>query len=512
MCIGPPSLFHAMGIGKHHSPGTSPLLQRAREADKLGGVPRRLRVPRRGRIRLVLMLVALLVAWRVYDRDRADDPTVSDETGDTASVATADTAAAAPVAQAPSSAPAQKPPPTAAGKQHKARHASMSFEDVTRLMRGRSPRFDSPRDVIRADGRSLAVHYSIDTALQSYGRKLLRRYHPKYGAVAMIECASGRVLSLVSYVNDGEPFLGHDLYCRSYFPAASIFKIITAAGAIEKGRLTPRSEMRQVGRNHTLYTFQLEPSLKNYRTISLAKSFAYSINPVFGRIGIYVLGEEGLREYSERFGFEQTVPFELPVDTAHVGSYDSTFGQAEVASGFNQQTLLSPLLGALIASAASEGGRIPRPHVVDSIIDRKRGAKTYEAERRLWKVAVRQSTAEHLAEMMQNVVRYGTARTSFRYVKRSHRFSGLAYGGKTGSVDKDGVGRVDWFVGFVRSNTDERKRLAIGVVTVHGPYWTVHSSFVAAEMLRHYMRELEQRDEQQAVALRASQAEEGNDG
>ncbi len=472
-------------------------------------------MPRKGRIRLALVVLVLFIAWRVYDRDRANGPEPAEESeAPTAGVAP-DSAVREPVAaakhekKAPSATPGKQTPP----KPRDAAPASMSFEDVVELMRGRSPRFDSPSDIVRADGRTLAVHYSIDTAMQQFGRKILRRYHPKYGAIAMIECSSGRVLSLVSYVNDGEPFLGRDLYCSSYFPAASIFKVITAAGAIEKGRLTPRSEMRQVGGNHTLYNFQLEPSLKNYRTISLAKSFAYSINPVFGRIGIYVLDKEGLREYAERFGFEQPVPFELPVDTSRVGPYDTAFAQAEVASGFNQKTRLSPLLGALVASAACEGGRIPRPHVVDSIIDRRAGTKTYEAEKRLWKVAVRQSTAEHLAEMMQNVVRYGTARTAFRYVKRSHRFRDLAYGGKTGSVDKDGVGRVDWFVGFVRSDTDERKRLAIGVVTVHGPYWTVHSSYVAAEMLRRYVRALEQRDEQQqAVAARTAETAGGADG
>jgi cell division protein FtsI/penicillin-binding protein 2 len=261
------------------------------------------------------------------------------------------------------------------------------------------------------------------------------------------------------------------------------------------GRLTPVTAMRYVGDNHTLYKSQLERTLKRYRTVPLGEAFAYSVNPVFGRIGLYIAGAKGLRRYAYRFGFEESVPFELSTDTARLGACDSPFAVAEVASGFNQDTRISPLFGALLASAVCEKGRMPRPSLVDSVTDGKTQARLYGAKQRVWKEPLQPGTAEMLVKMMKNVVRYGTARESFEYVKQSHRFRSMDYGGKTGSVDRDGVGRVDWFVGFARDRRDTRKRLAVAVVTVHGPLWTVHSSFLASELLRAHVRALDAGDE-----------------
>jgi cell division protein FtsI/penicillin-binding protein 2 len=385
-----------------------------------------------------------------------------------------------------------------------------TFEEVSALLRRQAPRLRLQDDVLEVGRKRLLVRYSIDSSLQRQAEVFLKRYRPKYAAIAMVESRTGRVLLLTSYVNEGEPFLGRDLYCRNYFPAASVFKLVTAAGAIERGKLTPASELRQTGRNHTLYTFQLESNLKNYRTISLADAFAYSINPVFGRLGIYVLGREGLLEYAGRFGFGEPIPFELSADSATIGACDSTFEQAEVASGFNQDTRMSPLFGALMAAAVAENGTLNAPRVVDSMVDIRENRRVYAAETRPWRLAVQPQTAAHVATLMKDVIRYGTARESFADVKKSRRMSGMEYGGKTGSVDRDGMGRVDWFSGFLRDPADERLRVGIAVVTVHGEYWTVRSSWLAAQLLRAQVRAVDGRSDSSSTVAQTGRKADGD--
>jgi penicillin-binding protein A len=491
------------------SSGPSPLLQRASTRNTSRG----LRIPRRGRIRvalvvgLVLGAIVVLRSRSVNASGESEPPVVqpkADATKQSKSVNAMGTAPAAPrprerraEAKAP---PLPKPP-----------RDDYTFEEVSALLQGQSLRLHLAQDTLEVGRRRIRVHYSIDTALQNEARILLHRYHPKYGAMAMVEAHSGRVLLLASYVNDGEPFLGRDLYCRSLFPAASVFKIVTAAAAIERGKLTPESELRQVGRNHTLYSFQLEPELKNHRTITLKDAFAYSINPVFGRIGIYVLGGDGLREYADRFGFGQPIPFELHADSATVGNCDSAFGQAEVASGFNQDTRMSPLFGALLGAAVCGNGIMTAPRMVDSMVDARDNRRIYAGETRPWRLAAKPETAGQVKLLMREVIRYGTARESFRDVKRSRRMRDMEYGGKTGSVDRDGVGRVDWFVGFLHDPSDERLRVGVAVVTVHGAYWTVHSSYLAAQMLREHVRETDKRD-QAASAVASTTGEGDSDG
>ena len=209
---------------------------------------------------------------------------------------------------------------------------------------------------------------------------------------------------------------------------------------------------------------------------------------------MYVLGESSLEDYGSKFGFNTQVPFELPNESSRLIGTDSTFTLAELASGFNQHTTMSPLLGALIASSICENGKMPKPFMVDSV-SMENDSCVYRAGNELWRTPIREGTARELRTMMQSVARYGTARKSFRQMNQSNQFESIEYGGKTGSVDKDSAGRVDWFIGFARNPVKPRERIAIGVVTVHGAFWTVHSSYIGAEYFRSYigsLRKIEQ--------------------
>lgn len=363
-----------------------------------------------------------------------------------------------------------------------------SSSDVSDLLNN-NHHFESTMDTLARNGNSYFVHYSIDTTLQKLGNKLMKMYHPKYGAVVAMDPVTGRILSLVSYVNDSVPKIGDDdLYCRSTFPAASIFKTITAAAVIEKANYSSQSIVRHVGKKSTLYKYQLLENLSSYTELPFEEAYANSINPVFARLAMYVVGENSISEYGSKFGFNSSVPFELSNESSRLIHTDTAFTLAELASGFNQNTTISPLLGALIASAICENGAMPKPSLVDSI---KNGDKCeYKAEAQTWRTPIKENTARELRVMMHSVAKYGTARKSFRTIRQTALFDTLEWGGKTGSVDKDSAGRVDWFIGFAKNPKNRNERIAVGVVTVHGAYWTVHSSYIAAEYFRTYINTL----------------------
>lgn len=370
----------------------------------------------------------------------------------------------------------------------------ISFDEVSDIIKNKKPCFQYMQDTITKGGKILLVNYSIDSSLQKLGFKLMKKYHPKYGAVVAIEPSTGRVLSLVSYANDSVPSLGDDMYCRSTFPAASVFKTITSSAAIEKANYTSQSLVKHAGKKSTLYKYQLVKNLPSYTELPLEKAFAHSINPVFARIAMYVTGESSVEEYANRFGFNSQIPFELPNESSHFIEPDSTFTLAELASGFNQHTTMSPLLGALIASAVCENGKMPRPYLVDSITMNDNSV-LYKADTETWKTPIKESTARELRIMMNSVARYGTARKSFKLLRQSNQLDSIEYGGKTGSVDKDSTGRVDWFIGFAYNPENKNEQIAIGAVTVHGAFWTVHSSYIAAEYIRMYMNSFRKKEQ-----------------
>lgn len=441
-------------------------------------------IPRKGRIRilLVLLLVAVFSWMKISGVISFDKNTAADIARK-----------AAIKKEKKEKQDLKKSQMLAASLPAMSKHSGIGFEERKALMAQHQGPFTASCDTIRNGKKDLILYYSLDSSLQKLGNSLMKQYKPLYGAVVALDPGTGRVLSLISWTHDSMPSLGNNLYCRSLFPAASIFKTITAAAAIEQAGFTSESTIPHTGRNHTLYKFQLEKNLTVFKDVSLEFAYANSMNPVFARIGLYSLRKNSIYEIGKRFGFNTQIPFELPVDVSSVPQTDSTFTIAELASGFNQKTTLSPMLGALMAAAVAQHGQIPIPHLIDSIYNGE--SITYRAEPQPLQTAIAPSTAKELTNLMQCVARYGTARKSFRYIKSSSRFDNIEYGGKTGSVDKDSVGRVDWFIGFAKHPDDKRQRIAIGVVTVHGAFWTVHSSYIAAEYFRKYLRTIQLEDE-----------------
>ncbi len=459
----------------------APLLEKARKES----CKKDFRLPRRGRIRFVLFfIIAGLGFWWYRNSVQTDKP------NDEPAVLNDSTVTERKPSQQRRSVKKVKKEKHPKKPEIK-RPGKLTFERIKDLLKQVPPRLTHAKDTIYFKNGASVVHLSVDTTLQRIGKEYLRRYHPKYGALVIIEPSTGRILSLVSYTDEGEEVLARNLFCRSLFPAASIFKTIAAAGAIEKAGLRADSKLKMRGRNHTLYNSQLKKELKEYREITFKEAFAYSINPVFGRIGIFTLGADGLNEYAVKFGFNASIPFELDNEKAVFIYPDSTFAIAEMASGFNQSTTMSPLFGAMIAAGISHHGKIYSPTIVDSITDLASAKNRYSRQSVLWRMPIQEETAEEMVALMKGVARYGTARKSFRYLKKSFRFKEIEYGGKTGSVDKEGMGKVDWFIGFSRHKTDASQHIATGIVTVHGDYWTVHSSFIGAEMMRKHIRKVQ---------------------
>ncbi|MBW1668491.1 MAG: hypothetical protein JRJ66_10645 [Deltaproteobacteria bacterium] len=192
-------------------------------------------------------------------------------------------------------------------------------------------------------GKKLTLETSIDTGLQAFVERLLKRSMTYEAAVVVLNPKSGEILALANH-DRSEQRREENLCLKADFPAASIFKIVTAAAAIEAKGFVLGTKLVFRGRRHTLYRSQLKKTAGRYATkTTFEKAFSCSINPVFGKIGIYELGSSLLSEYAERFLFNRRIPFDVPLETSQVEVPEDEYGVAEMASGFNRKTLVSPL-------------------------------------------------------------------------------------------------------------------------------------------------------------------------
>lgn len=339
------------------------------------------------------------------------------------------------------------------------------------------------------NGAPYLAETSIDSELQSYLKQNLDIRHSLYIGIVALELGSGRVLAMVSF-DKQQPQA--NTCVAGKFPAASIFKIVTAAAAIEDARLKPNSSLKYNGRKRTLYKSQIKDTRNRYtHTISFKESFAQSINPVFGKLGSLTLGKETLEKYGTAFGFNLEIPFEIMVEPSILTISEEPYHWAEIASGFNKETLISPLHGALIGAVAINGGDIPEPTFIDKIYDENRQVK-YAAPKAVFTQAIDEQASTVLRQLMLTTVVSGTARKAFRGHQKAEVLSKLNIGGKTGSINNNP--RYDWFVGFAEEK-DGDTGMIISVVVAHLDYIGTRAGQYARMSFKKYFGDHFKRNE-----------------
>lgn len=362
------------------------------------------------------------------------------------------------------------------------------YSDLLITIANTPPTLTTALDTVQWKGRSIIRYFSLDTALQNYGKKQFKIHHPNHGAMVVLQPQSGRVLALIDYSNPKEPIFREKLYLNADIPAASIIKTVTAAAVIEKNGMTPEYDLPIMGNGHTLYKTQVASNYRPTYKLTFSEAYSFSVNPIFGRLGIYYAGINTLNEYAQKFGFNDTVPFELPVAISRFtpAPESDTFAIAELASGYNKRTTLSPILGALIAGGITNKGTVNRPTIIDSVVDIQSGEKIFVNAARPWRVLMSPRGAATLTSIMRVTTQKGTARKGFAKIKGTSAFAAFQHGGKTGNINTDTAvikGRAEWFVGFLKDSTKSDEDLACAVVQIHGATWNIHSSYLGAEML-----------------------------
>ncbi len=307
------------------------------------------------------------------------------------------------------------------------------------------------------------VKTSLNKDLQNYLDKLMLDALGAQTAIVCLDPVSGRILALSGFDKNGNSHV----WCQKLVPAASLFKIVTAAGAIELYNISPQSLFYFNGGKHTLYRYQLRERITKFTNkVTLNEAFALSINPVFGKIGQKYLKKNGILLMARRFLWQSQIPFELPVETSVIEIGDDKFNLAEVASGFNKKTKLTAMHAALIASGIINGGVIMAPYFIDTILN-DHNKVVYESKIYPLTRCINPKTATFLKDMMITTVKKGTAKKAFRFTVKDKILKELIIGGKTGTIDnEDHTIRYDLFCGFA-CKKDLTKCIAVGIFVAH---------------------------------------------
>ena len=321
--------------------------------------------------------------------------------------------------------------------------------------------------------------------------KTLNRGKPQRIAIVAMDPANGSLKAMAGFDLgnlDANPCMVSD------YPAASIFKIITASAAIDSLGYTAQTPLYFNGNKYTLYKRQLAETRNKYTSkISFSRAFAESINPIFGKIGKNYLGRTRLNTYAHAFGFNQEPDSELTFESGRFSVTASDYHLAELGCGFNRDTMISPMFGAMLVTTILNSGTSLVPRIVNQVTT-SNGQIIYKGKKEDYKTAITPKTATTMIRLMQKTVTKGTAKKSFRGFTRDKVLSKLVIGGKTGSLyNRERTVKYDWFTGFGKEKAEgkaEGKALAIAVVVGHKKYIGTRASAYARIILKTYFKEI----------------------
>ena len=337
---------------------------------------------------------------------------------------------------------------------------------------------------INDEKETYKVEYTLDKKLQKQANDLLHRYRPDYGAIFMINAQTGEILAIASEHRDNPN--GENLNLKASFPAASVFKVVTATAAIDGAKVDPRHRIAFNGGNYTLYKNNVLSDKINRWTkfITLRDAFARSINTAFGRLTMLNLNPAVISEYANKFMFNEDLGTDFKVEQSQATiPTEKGFELTQVASGYNRKNTMSPVHGAMIASAIINDGKMVTPYIVESVRNDK-NELVYSGKSLFNSPVMSKSSAVKIQEMMEQTVLTGTSRKTFRQMVRDKKFREIEMGGKTGHFSgMNPRGTTDWFIGYA---TDGDTKIAIATITVNVKKWTVKSSALAQMMFKKY--------------------------
>ena len=335
---------------------------------------------------------------------------------------------------------------------------------------------------------------TLDPRLQAATERLLHRSQIMYGASVVLSIPDGKVLALAGRSSVDPSAGATELALRPWAPAASVFKLVSAAALVEEAGLTADTRACYHGGVSSVARDNLVDNPRLDRCASLAYGIGKSQNAILAKLAIKHLSPWQLERTGHALGFEEPLAFDLPVEPSHL---DVPAGNplefARTGAGFWHSSV-APMHGALLASAIADGGRMVRPHLVDrsreetlatadAALDAPAAAPASETRQ-----VMTPEAAAAVAEMMAGVTRMGTAHKAF-YDRAGRPRLPFSAAGKTGTLygkaDRGFVG-YSWFVGFAPV---DHPTVAFAVVLGNKPGHQLRASEVARELLAEYAAE-----------------------
>ena len=341
--------------------------------------------------------------------------------------------------------------------------------------------------VLPKDGYDVVLN--IDEVIQYIAERELdkayKSYHAAGASIVVMDPHTGAILALANRptfdLNNyprTPPNERRDRALTDMFEPGSVFKIVTAAGALEEGKV---SEEQKIFCENGTYKFSSH-TLHDHRphgTLTFREVIEQSSNIGTAKAA-QMLGANDLYKYMRLFGFGRKLGIDLRGEIGGVAKDPRFWSKISIVTiPMGHEVGVTALQLAAATSVIANGGQLMKPYIVREIRD-KQGQTIKEFSPQLLNKVVSVDTAERVKKIMIGVVEKGTGKLA--------GMKDFSAAGKTGTAQKlepNGTYSHSKFVGsFIGFAPAEDPQIAIAVVLDQPrPYY--YGGVVAAPVFRN---------------------------
>lgn len=279
-------------------------------------------------------------------------------------------------------------------------------------------------------------------------------------AIVALDPKTGRILAI-----GGKSTSIPDITTHNLFPAASLFKIVTAAASYYTRNTTADSLISFRGGNYTLNKYNYSPNAKaDRRKMTVGEAMAKSCNPVFGRLALELPSPAVLRDFALMFQFGTPLQTDFALPQSEVFIPSDPFNLSRTGAGFGAVTI-SPVHAAALVAAIANKGVLPIPHIIEKIVDAE--GNSVPIAPKSSKQIIDAEIASTLMKMMSQTTKIGTAKNPFASRKKNPGFP-FDVISKTGTLQgKTPKGLTKWFIAAAPASNPQ---IALAAVVVDARY------------------------------------------
>ena len=329
------------------------------------------------------------------------------------------------------------------------------------------------------------ILYTLDPVLQDAAQQIFRNREVPYAAAVILDVRDNSVLALAGHSSMDPQVDPLEITTTAWAPAASTFKLVTAAALLKQNRALGKTRVCFSGGLHGITDDLLaDDAARDTACDDLGGAIAHSHNVIVAKLALKHLTAGNLADITKTFKFGSEIPFEFRVEPSPAVVPDDPKERARVAAGF-WHVDMSPLHGALLASVFARDGVWQPPHIIQQVRDAAGADRTPAlpgSERVLAK-----DIADQIGDMMVRTTSEGTARGSFRDRQGVYYITDAEVAGKTGSLTgKRAPGlNYNWFVGYAPA---ERPEIAFAVLLANEPKWRIKAHYAARRLVQIYLQ------------------------